>query len=49
VTDRELSPDYIVPSVFNRTVSSEVARAVARAARNTKVARRIPKGIDIYQ
>ncbi|MGD8897734.1 MAG: NAD-dependent malic enzyme [Acidobacteriota bacterium] len=49
VTDQELSPDYIVPSVFNRTVASEVARAVARAARNTKVARRIPKGIDIYQ
>jgi malate dehydrogenase (oxaloacetate-decarboxylating) len=48
VTDEELSPEYIVPSVFNRTVASEVAHAVSRAARNTKVARRIPKGVDIY-
>jgi malate dehydrogenase (oxaloacetate-decarboxylating) len=49
VTDQELSPDYIVPSVFNRTVATDVARAVARAARHTKVAQRIPKGIDIYR
>jgi malate dehydrogenase (oxaloacetate-decarboxylating) len=49
VTDRELSPDYIVPSVFNRTVVTEVGHAVARAARASKVARRIPKGIDIYR
>jgi malate dehydrogenase (oxaloacetate-decarboxylating) len=49
VTDRELSPDYIVPSVFNRTVATEVAYAVSRAARSSKVARRIPKGIDIYR
>jgi malate dehydrogenase (oxaloacetate-decarboxylating) len=49
VTDEELSPDYIVPSVFNRTVATEVAHAVSRAARNTGVARRIPKGVDIYR
>jgi malate dehydrogenase (oxaloacetate-decarboxylating) len=49
VTDKELSPDYIVPSVFNRTVASEVAHAVSRAARSTKVARRMPKGEDIYR
>jgi malate dehydrogenase (oxaloacetate-decarboxylating) len=49
VTDRELSPDYIVPSVFNRTVATEVAYAVSRAARSSKVARRIPKGVDIYR
>jgi malate dehydrogenase (oxaloacetate-decarboxylating) len=49
VTEAELSPDYIVPSVFNRTVATEVAHAVSRAARSTGVARRIPKGIDIYR
>jgi malate dehydrogenase (oxaloacetate-decarboxylating) len=49
VTEEELSPDYIVPSVFNRTVATEVAHAVSRAARSTKVARRIPKGVDIYR
>ena len=49
VTDEELSPDYIVPSVFNRTVATEVAHAVSRAARTTGVGRRIPKGIDIYR
>jgi malate dehydrogenase (oxaloacetate-decarboxylating) len=49
VREKELSPDYIVPSVFNRTVATEVAHAVSRAARSTGVARRIPKGIDIYR
>jgi len=49
VTEEELSPDYIVPSVFNRTVATEVAHAVSRAARSTGVARRIPKGVDIYR
>jgi malate dehydrogenase (oxaloacetate-decarboxylating) len=36
----ELSPEYIVPSVFNRGMAREVARAVARAAQKTGVARR---------
>ena len=49
VTDSELSPDYIVPSVFNRSVGTEVAHAVSRAARSTHVARRIPKGVDVYR
>jgi malate dehydrogenase (oxaloacetate-decarboxylating) len=48
VSDRELLPDYIVPSVFNRKVVTEVARAVSRAAHRTGVARRIPKRTDIY-
>jgi malate dehydrogenase (oxaloacetate-decarboxylating) len=48
VSSRELSPDYIVPSVFNRKVVTEVARAVSRAAHRTGVARRIPKRTDIY-
>jgi len=29
-------------------VATEVAHAVARAARNTHEAQRIPKGVDIY-
>jgi malate dehydrogenase (oxaloacetate-decarboxylating) len=36
----ELSPEYIVPSVFNRDVASVVAAAVARAAEAAGVARR---------
>ncbi len=36
----ELAPDYIVPSVFNRSVVTEVAAAVARAAERDGVARR---------
>jgi len=43
VTDEERSPDYIIPSVFNRTVSQRVARAVARAARAAGLARRTPR------
>ena len=40
VGDDELSPDHIVPSVFNRAVVDAVARAVADAATATGVARR---------
>lgn len=36
----ELNEDYIVPSVFNRKVVDRVARAVAKCARETGVARR---------
>ena len=36
----ELSPEYIVPSVFNRDVATVVAAAVARAAEEAGVARR---------
>jgi malate dehydrogenase (oxaloacetate-decarboxylating) len=36
----ELSPEYIVPSVFNREVATVVAAAVARAAEEAGVARR---------
>ncbi|MFQ5877018.1 MAG: NAD-dependent malic enzyme [Acidobacteriota bacterium] len=49
VADDELSPDYVIPSVFNRRVGSEVAQAVSRAAHGTGVARRVPKGVDIYR
>ena len=39
VIDSEFSPDHTVPSVFNRSVATEVAHAVSRAARATHVAR----------
>lgn len=35
--------DYVVPSMFNRDVVQQVARAVARAAHESGVARRTPK------
>ena len=43
IGEEELSPDYIIPSVFNRKVSKEVARAVSEAAHRTGVGRRTPK------
>ncbi len=36
----ELSPDYVIPSVFDRSVAPSVAAAVAEAAHATGVARR---------
>jgi len=36
----ELGPEYVIPSVFNRDVSTVVARAVAEAAERDGVARR---------
>lgn len=32
ITDEELNPSYVIPSVFNNTVSDMVAKAVAEAA-----------------
>ena len=40
VTERELSKDYIIPSVFNRKVADAVARAVVRAAVKSGVAQK---------
>ncbi len=40
ISDDELAADYIVPSVFNRTVAPAVAAAVAEAAERSGVARR---------
>jgi malate dehydrogenase (oxaloacetate-decarboxylating) len=40
VSSRELSEDYIIPSVFNKKVAPAVAHAVARAAVKSGVARR---------
>jgi malate dehydrogenase (oxaloacetate-decarboxylating) len=40
ISDDELSPEYVIPSVFNREVAHVVAGAVARAAEEGGVARR---------
>jgi malate dehydrogenase (oxaloacetate-decarboxylating) len=40
ISEDELHPEYIIPSVFNREVVKVVAAAVARAAEETGVARR---------
>jgi malate dehydrogenase (oxaloacetate-decarboxylating) len=40
VSRRELSEEYIIPSVFNKAVAPAVAEAVARAAHETGIARR---------
>ena len=42
VGENELHAEYIIPSVFNRSVVKAVAVAVARAAENSGVARRPP-------
>jgi malate dehydrogenase (oxaloacetate-decarboxylating) len=39
VTDADLAPDYIIPSVFNRDVAPTVAKAVVEEARNEGLAR----------
>jgi malate dehydrogenase (oxaloacetate-decarboxylating) len=40
ISEGELNPEYIIPSVFNRAVSTAVAGAVAQAAATSGVARR---------
>ena len=40
ITDAELHPEYIVPSVFDKRVAEAVARDVEEAAYRTNVARR---------
>jgi malate dehydrogenase (oxaloacetate-decarboxylating) len=40
ISDEELLPEYIVPSVFDRRVAEAVARDVEQAAHRTGVARR---------
>jgi malate dehydrogenase (oxaloacetate-decarboxylating) len=41
ISDEELLPEYIVPSVFDRRVAEAVARGVEQAAYRTGVARRM--------
>ncbi|HEY0658575.1 MAG TPA: hypothetical protein VGD05_08875, partial [Pyrinomonadaceae bacterium] len=40
ISDEELHPDYIIPSVFDRRVGEAVAKEVEEAAYQTGVARR---------
>ncbi len=40
ITDQELHPEYIVPSVFDKRVAEAVSREVEEAAYRTGVARR---------
>jgi malate dehydrogenase (oxaloacetate-decarboxylating) len=46
ITDSELHPDYIVPSVFDKRVAEAVARDVEEAAYQTGVARRERAHVD---
>ena len=47
IQDRELRPDYIIPSVFDRRVAKAVASAAAGAARREGVARRDVKSGNV--
>ncbi len=46
ISDAELHPEYIIPSVFDKRVAEAVARDVEAAAYQTGVARR-DRGIDV--
>ena len=39
IEEKDLRPDYIIPSAFNKDVAVKVAKAVAKAAKETGVAR----------
>jgi malate dehydrogenase (oxaloacetate-decarboxylating) len=44
IPEEQLNEEYVIPSVFNDEVATSVATAVARAARESGVARRMPEG-----
>src|SRR6185312_5608754 len=46
ISDDELNPEYIVPSVFDKRVAEAVAHAVEAAAYETHVARRDRVNLD---
>jgi malate dehydrogenase (oxaloacetate-decarboxylating) len=48
VSKKELSEEYIIPSVFNRNVVRAVARDVAKAAQHSGVARRHRKRPAVF-
>jgi len=48
ISDTELHPEYIVPSVFDKRVAEAVAKAVEAAAYQTGVARR-ERGVELSQ
>jgi malate dehydrogenase (oxaloacetate-decarboxylating) len=47
VSRSELSAEYIIPSVFNKSVAPAVAAGVARAAYQTGTARRRRRRLDL--
>jgi malate dehydrogenase (oxaloacetate-decarboxylating) len=47
ISEEELHPEYIVPSVFDKRVAEAVAKAVEDAAYQTNVARRDRASLDI--
>src|SRR5574341_1183748 len=49
VSGRELSEEYIIPSVFDSRVAAAVADAVAKAAYQTGAARRAQKSVGRYR
>jgi malate dehydrogenase (oxaloacetate-decarboxylating) len=49
VGQRELSEEYIIPSVFDTRVAPAVAAAVAKAAYQTGAARRARKAVGQYR
>ena len=49
VSPREISEEYITPSVFDTRVAPAVAEAVARAAQQTGVARRTRRAVGGYR
>jgi len=46
ITDQELHPEYIVPSVFDKRIAEAISREVEEAADRTGVARRKRATID---
>src|SRR5688572_2129107 len=46
ISDNELHPEYIVPSVFDKRVAEAVAKEVEDAAYRTEVARRERSHLD---
>jgi malate dehydrogenase (oxaloacetate-decarboxylating) len=49
IPESGLSPDYFIPSVFNKKVAKNVATAVSRAAHKSGVAHRMPKGTTSFR
>ncbi len=48
IDENDMNPDNIIPSVFNKKVLKGVEKSVAKAAHDTGVARRFPKGTSFY-
>ena len=48
IPDEDISPDYIIPSVFDRRIAKRVAVAVSDAARKSGLARRRRKGVRAF-